>query len=66
MIQNMKTTRVETVSIDQLMKRFSDQKVQEITFMDELIETVKAILGPTLGVFLTGALVAWLAEKLSK
>jgi hypothetical protein len=65
-LQNTKTSKIDVISIDQVMKRFNDQKMQEITFIDEIIETVKSVLGPALGVFLTGALAAWLMEKLSK
>lgn len=64
-IQNVKTQKVETVSIDQCLKRFEEQKYKEVTLVDDLIETVKSVLGPALGVFLTGALISWLAEKLS-
>lgn len=65
-VQNTRTARIETLPIEHLMRRFNDQKIQEITLVDDLIETVKAVLGPALGVFLTGALVAWLVDKLSK
>ena len=65
-VQNVQNQRIDTLPIDQLMKRFNDQKCQEVSLTDDLIETVKTVLGPTLGVFLTGALVAWLVDKLSK
>lgn len=59
------TGKVQTVNIDRLLKDWGDKGLKEIHFLDDIIETVKNILGPVLGVFLTGALISWLIQKLS-
>jgi hypothetical protein len=64
-IQNLKTQKVRTVGIDQLLKEWSEQGFQEVSTLSEIIETVKAVLGPALGVFFTAALISWLTDKLS-
>jgi hypothetical protein len=65
-VQNTKSLKVETVQINKLLKNWSDKGFQEVSLLDEIIDTVKTILGPTLGIFLTTALIAWLTEKLMK
>jgi hypothetical protein len=64
-VLNLRTQGIKTVAIDVLLKDWTSQGFQEITILSEIIDTVKAYLGPVLGAFLTGALIAWLAEKLS-
>jgi hypothetical protein len=59
------TGRVQTVNIDKLLKDWDQKGLKEIHFLDDIIETVKGVLGPVLGVFLTGALISWLIQKLS-
>jgi len=63
-VQNLKTQNVQTFPINKLLQKWSDQGFKEISFLDDIIETVKNLLGPTLGLFLTTALIAWLTEKL--
>jgi hypothetical protein len=57
--------RVQTINIDKLLKDWDQKGLKEIHFLDDIIETVKSVLGPALGVFLTGALISWLIQKLS-
>jgi hypothetical protein len=64
-IEKQPSGRVSTVNIDRLLKDWGDQGLKEIHFLDDIIETVKNLLGPVLGVFLTGALISWLIQKLS-
>jgi hypothetical protein len=64
-VENQQTRKVQTMNIDRLLKDWSQKGLREIHFLDDIIETVKSILGPVLGVFLTGALVSWLIQKLS-
>jgi hypothetical protein len=63
-VQDLNTQRVETVQVNKLLKRWSDEGIQEISLLDDIIATVKSILGPVLGAFLTAALISWISEKL--
>ena len=63
-IQNLKSLDVQTLPINKLLLKWSGQGFKEISFLEEIIDTVKSLLGPTLGLFLTTALIAWLTEKL--
>lgn len=63
--QNLKNQEVKTVQIDKLLKEWSQKSFKEVTFVDEIVETVKSILGPALGTFLTAALVNWLLEQIT-
>jgi len=65
-VQNEKTQKVVSIPIDTLLKDWSSKGFKEISFIDRIISTVKEVLGPVLGVFLTASLVAWLIDKLSE
>lgn len=56
--------RTDRMDIDELMKKWSRQGIQEITFLDDIIQFIKKHLGPLLGPTLVGALVGWLMQKL--
>lgn len=63
-IQDISSQKVETVQINKLLKRWAEEGVQEISLLDDIVSTVKSILGPALGVFLTAALISWIQDKL--
>jgi hypothetical protein len=63
-IQNISTQKVEVRDINRLLEEWDQKGVREISYLEELIQTVKNILGPFLGVFLTAALVKWLADQI--
>ena len=65
-IQDMQTRRNEVRNINVLLDEWSRLGIKEISFLEELIQTIKSTLGPFLGVFLTAALVGWLTEQLQK
>lgn len=65
-IQELSSQKVETFNINKLLKKWSEEGVQEISLLDDIINTVKSVIGPVLGVFLTTALVSWLTEKISR
>jgi len=64
-VQNLKSLDVQTLPINKLLQKWSDLGFKEISFLDDIIDTVKSLLGPTLGLFLTTALISWLIEKLA-
>lgn len=63
-LQDLSTQKVFTVQVDKLLKEWSEKGIKEISLLDDIIQTVKNVLGPVLGIFLTTALIAWLTEKL--
>lgn len=65
-VQNLKTQKVQTIQIDVLLKEWAAQGFQEISLLGDIIDTIKNILGPVLGVFLTAALISWITEKLGR
>jgi hypothetical protein len=65
-VQNLKTQKVQTVQIDVLLKEWASQGFQEISLLGDIIDTIKSVLGPVLGVFLTAALISWITEKLGR
>ena len=65
-VQDMQTRRTEVRNINSLLDEWDRKGVKEISFLEELIQTIKSTLGPFLGVFLTAALVSWLSEQLQK
>ena len=62
--ENTKTKKILTVPIGKLLREWESQGIKEITFVEDIIQSVKDLLGPVLGTFLTAALVSWLLEKL--
>lgn len=65
-VMNLSTQRTQVRNINELLAEWSQKGIKEISFLEDLIGTVKAMLGPFLGVFLTGALIAWLYEQVQK
>lgn len=65
-VQDMQTRRTEVRNINSLLEEWDARGLKEISFMEELIQTIRSTLGPFLGVFLTAALVGWLTEQLQK
>ena len=64
--QNSKSLKVQTVPVNRLLQDWSAQGFQEVSLLSDIIETVKNLLGPMLGLFLTTALISWLTEKLGR
>lgn len=62
--KDLNSQKVLSGDVDKLLPEWHDQGVQEIAFIDEIIEQVKKYLGPLLGPFVMGGLVAWLMGKL--
>lgn len=62
--KDLNNQKVESGNIDKILSKWYDIGVQEITFVDEIIEQVKKYLGPLLGPFIMGGLIAWLVGKL--
>ena len=65
-IENERTRKVETVPINRLMRDWESRGMQEVSFIDQIVETVRKVLGPVLGAFLTASLIAWLMNHLSE
>lgn len=63
-LQDLRTNKVFTVQVDKLLKEWAERGIKEISLLEDIIQTVKHLLGPALGIFLTTALIAWLTEKL--
>lgn len=65
-VQDMQTRKTEVRNINALLDEWDRRGLKEISFLEELIQTIRSTLGPFLGVFLTAALVGWLTEQLQK
>lgn len=65
-VQDMQTRKSEVRNINSLLDEWDRKGLKEISFLEELIGTIRSTLGPFLGVFLTAALVGWLTEQLQK
>ena len=57
-------SRVYSEDVDVLLPQWNSQGVKEIAFIDEIIDMIRKHLGPVLGPFVMGGLVAWLMQKL--
>jgi len=64
--QDLTTKRIETVPVDRLLRDWAQKGLREVSLADSIIETVREVLGPVLGSFLTAALISWLFDKLSR
>lgn len=65
-VQDMQTRKTEVRNINSLLDEWDRKGLKEISFLEELIGTIRSTLGPFLGVFLTAALIGWLTEQLQK
>lgn len=65
-VQDLSTQRIQTFQVDNLLKDWGAKGFKEISLLEDIIATVRTLLGPLLGIFLTAALVAWLNEKIGK
>ena len=64
-VENERTRKVDTVPINRLMRDWEARGMQEVSFIDQIVETIRKVLGPLLGAFLTASLIAWLMNHLS-
>lgn len=62
--KDLNNQKVESEDVDKLLIKWHDTGIQEIAFVDEIVEQVKKYLGPLLGPFVMGGLIAWLMGKL--
>jgi hypothetical protein len=62
--KDLNNQKVEAEDVDKLLAKWYDTGVQEIAFIDEIIEQIRKYLGPLLGPFVMGGLIAWLMGKL--
>ena len=65
-VQNLRTNKIQTFNVNTLLKDWSDKGIKEVSLLDDIIQTVKNVLGPVLGTFLTVALIGWLTDKIGK
>lgn len=65
-VQDLATKKVLTVQVDRLLKDWSARGIKEVSLLEDIINTVKQVLGPALGIFLTSALIAWLTQQIGK
>lgn len=63
-LQDLSSRKVYTVQVDRLLKEWSAQGIQEISLLEDIVQTVQNVLGPVLGIFLTTALIKWLSDML--
>ncbi len=62
--KDLNNQKVLSKDVDLLLPEWYEQGVQEIAFIDEIMDQVKKYLGPLLGPFIMGGLIAWLSNKL--
>lgn len=62
--KDLNNQKVESDDVDKLLVKWHNNGIQEIAFIDEIIEQVKKYLGPLLGPFIMGGLISWLVGKL--
>lgn len=65
-VQDLASRKVQTFQVDRLLKDWTDRGVKEISLLEDIVQTVKNVLGPVLGVFLTTALISWLTQQIGK
>lgn len=65
-VMDLSTQRTQVRNINALLADWSQKGIREISFLEDLIGTVKSMLGPFLGVFLTGALISWLVKQVKE
>jgi hypothetical protein len=63
-VQDLSTRKIITVQVDRLLQDWATRGIKEISLLEEIVQTVKNLLGPVLGIFLTSALLAWLTDQL--
>lgn len=63
-VQDLSTRKITTVQVDRLLQDWATRGIKEISLLEDIAQTVKNLLGPVLGIFLTTALIAWLADQL--
>jgi hypothetical protein len=56
--------RVDYADVDVLVERWNNAGVVEITPVDSILDRIKKLLEPLLGIALTAALISWLLNKL--
>lgn len=62
--KDLNSQKIESDDIDELLDKWYNANIQEVAFIDDIIEMVKKYLGPLLGPFVMGGLIAWLMGKL--
>jgi len=62
--KELSESRVHAEDVDVLLPKWNSKGVKEIAFIDEIVDMIKKHLGPVLGPFVMGGLVAWLMQKL--
>lgn len=65
-IQNLATQKVSTHQVNNLLQEWEQKGLKEVSLLEDILKTVKSVLGPVLGIFLTAALVNWLTSQLGK
>jgi len=65
-VQDLQTKKIQTFEIDQLLADWTRRNLQEVSLLEDILQTVKLVLGPVLGVFLTTALIGWLTQQIGK
>lgn len=63
-VQDLSSRKIQTFQVDRLLSDWANRGIKEISVLHDIIQTVKNVLGPVLGIFLTTALIAWLTEQL--
>lgn len=62
--KDLVSNKIEKSNIDELLLQWTRQGVQEISFIDDILDFIKKHLSPLLGPVLIGALTGWLINKL--
>lgn len=63
-VQDLGNRKIQTFQVDRLLSDWASRGIKEISILHDIVQTVKNLLGPVLGIFLTTALIAWLTEQL--
>lgn len=63
-VKNMETGKNQYSDLETLLDWWNDERLVEITHIDEVLSVIKKYLTPFLGSFVVGALITWLLGKL--
>jgi hypothetical protein len=65
-VLNLTNNKIETFQVDRLLNDWAQKGLKEISLLEDIIQTVRNVLGPVLGIFLTTALIGWLTQQIGK